>query len=187
MRTRHSPSSGPVGARLLPYPCPLPAPALIGTPEAARHAMNSGVVTDIGKEASIARSGSTDDETKPKSGPQFAKHGRRSPIEATPCRNRVCPKVGPPPLRDLNGVVSPPGDECAATGLRGIWRAGRFHLISRRVRPTGCSGASMDSSNPEIGWLGDTLAARCDCNLHHSRAQFVGGANRVFDRQTDAS
>jgi hypothetical protein len=96
MRTRHSPSAGPVGARLLPYPGLLPAPALIGTPEAARHAMNSGVVTDIGKEASIARSGSTDDETKPKSGPQFAPHGKRSPIEATPCRNRVCPKVGPP-------------------------------------------------------------------------------------------
>ena len=26
-----------------------------------------------------------------------------------------------------------------------------------------------------------------DCNLHSSRAQFIEGANRVFDRQIDAS
>ena len=148
--------------------------------------MNSGVVTEIGKDASIARSGSIDEETTPKSGPPFAPHRRRSPIEATPCRSRVCPKVGPPPLWDLDGVISATRDECDI-GLRGIWRAGRFHLVGRRIRPTGCSDASMDSSNPKIGRPGDTLAAQCDCNLHSSRAQFVEGANRVFDRQIDAS
>ena len=127
-----------------------------------RQAMNSGVMTDIGKEASIARSGSTDDETKPTAGAQFAPCGRRSPIRATPLCSRVRPGVGPPPLRDYEvALVSPPWGE-RAIGLRGIWRAGRFHGNS-------------------------TFAARYDCNLHSSRAQFVEGANRVFDRQIDAS
>jgi len=79
---------------------------------AHRHAMNSGLITDIGKEASVARSGSIYDETMPK----FGQH-----------------RIG---------------------------RVGRFH---------------------------PPLAARCDCNLHNARAQFVEGANRVFDRQIDAS
>jgi hypothetical protein len=52
-------------------------------------------------------------------------------------------------------------DETMPTfGQYGIERAGRFHPPS---------------------------AARCDCNLHNARAQFVEGANRVFDRQIDAS
>jgi hypothetical protein len=152
-----------------------------------RHAMNSGVVTDIRKEASIARSGSTDDETKPTFGAQFAPHGRRSPVQAAPWCSRVRPGVGPPPRRDLRvAFVSPRRNE-PAPGLRGIWRAGRFHGNSRRVWPTQWRDASMDSSNLESGWLEWTLAARCDCNLHSSRAQFVEGANRVFDRQIDAS
>jgi len=163
---------------------PPPAP---GGQSAHPHAMNSGLMTDIGKEASIARSGSTDDETKPTAGAQFAPYGRRSPNRATPLCSRVRPGVGPPPLWDYEvAFVSPPRGE-SAIGLRGIWRAGRFHCNSRRLRSTQWRGASMDSSNPEIGWLGDTLAPRCDCNLHHSRAQFVGGANRVFDQQIDAS
>lgn len=118
--------------------------------------MNSGVITDIGKEASVARSGSTDDETKPKFGPYFAPYGRRSPIRATPLRSRVCPGVGPPPLRDLKVAFVLPPRDWRAIGLRGIWRAGRFHR-------------------------------KCDCNLLSSRAQFVGGANRVFDQHIDAS
>ena len=151
-----------------------------------RHAMNAGVVTDIRKEASIARSGSIDDETKPTFGTQFAPRGRRSPRQAMPWCSRVRPGVGPPPRRDLSvAFVSPPRDE-RALGLRGIWRAGRFHGNRRRVWPTQWRDASMDSSNPE-GWPEGALAARCDCILHSSRAQFVGGANRVFDRQIDAS
>jgi hypothetical protein len=185
MRTRHSPSAGPVGARLLPYPGLLPAPALIGTPEAARHAMNSGVVTDIGKEASIARSGSTDDETKPTFGAQFAPHGRRSPIRAAPCCSQARPGVGPPPPWDLRVAFVSRSDE-RAIDLRGIWHAGGFHGNGRRVRPAQWRDASMDSSHPESGsW--DTHATQCDCNLHSSRAQFVKDANRVFDQQIDAS
>jgi hypothetical protein len=84
---------------------------------AHRHAMNSGLITDIGKEASVARSGSIHDETMPKFG--------------LPRR-----------------------------GLRRRGHRGRF-----RPAP----------------------AARCDCNLHNARAQFIEGANRVFDRQIDAS
>jgi hypothetical protein len=102
-----------------------------GVPEVIRrHAMISGVITDIGKEASIARSGSTDDETKPIFGAQFAP-SRQNPDGATSWCSRDRPGVGPP--------------------------------------------------------LAETRAARCDCNLHSSRAQFVGGANRVFDQQIDAS
>jgi hypothetical protein len=174
-------------------------PRIPGVPEAVRrHAMISGVITDIGKEASIARSRSTDDETRPTFGAQFAP-SRQNPIWAAPRCSRARPGVGPPPHRDLRvASVSSPRDE-RAIGLRGIWRAGRFQDNSRRVRPTqsplGTSplprlqwrDASMDSSHTENTRLADTLAARCDCNLHSSRAQFVEGANRVFDQQIDAS
>jgi hypothetical protein len=152
-----------------------------------RHAMISGVITDIGKEASIARSGSTDDETKPIFGAQFAPSGRGSPIGAASWCSRARPGVGPPPRRDLRlAFVSPSWHE-PAIGLRGIWRVGRFQGNGRRVCPTQWRDASMDGSNPENTWLADTPAARCDCNLHSSRAQFVEGANRVFDQQIDAS
>ena len=93
-----------------------------GGQSAHRHAMISGLVTDIGKEASVAHSGSIHEETSPKFG---------SP---------------------------PPGER--AIGLRGTGNAGRIQPDPR---------------------------ARCDCNLHSSRAQFIEGANRVFDRQIDAS
>ena len=136
MRSGYSRTAGPA-CRIALEPSQIPHfPEL---PQVTRrHAMNSGVVTDIGKEASIARSGSTDDETKPTAGAQFAPCGRRSPNRATPLCSRVRPGVGPPPLRD--------------------WTT---------------------------RWT--TLAAQCDCNLHSSRAQFVEGANRVFDQQIDAS
>src|SRR5437868_5284530 len=138
--------------------------------------MNSGLMTDIRKEASIARSGSTDDETRPTFGAQFAPYGRRSPIWAAPSCSGACPAVGPPPLRDLRvAIASRPQDE-HAIGLRGIWRAGRFQG-SRSVRPTQWGDASMDRSNPENGpengVFRHTRAARYDCNLHSSRAQFV--------------
>ena len=125
-----------------------------------RHAMNSGLITDIGKEASVARSGSIHDETMPKFGQQFAPYGRRSPTRATPLRSRVCLEAGPPPPWDLRVAFASPFLGERAIGLRGIGRAGRF---------------------PQA------LAAGCDCNLHSSRAQFIEGANRVFDRQIDAS
>jgi hypothetical protein len=162
-------------------------PRIPGVPEAVRrHAMISGVITDIGKEASIARSRSTDDETRPTFGAQFAP-SRQNPIWAAPRCSRARPGVGPPPHRDLRvASVSSRRDE-RAIGLRGIWRAGRFQENSRHVRPTQWRDASMDSSHPENTRLADTLAARCDCNLHSSRAQFVEGANRVFDQQIDAS
>jgi len=187
MRTRHSRSAVPAWG--LGYPRMLRTPNF-GTPRVPEvshwHAMNSGVITDIGKEASIARSGSSDDETQPKFGPQFAPHGKRSPKRAPPRRSRVRPEVGPPPPGDLQvAYVSSHRNECAI-GLRGIWHAGRFHRNSRRVRPRGWSDASMDSSNPANGWPGDTLAPQCDCNLRSSRAQFAEGANRVFKRQIDA-
>jgi hypothetical protein len=92
-----------------------------GGQSAHRHAMNSGLMTDIGKEASVARFGSIHDDTSPKFG-------------------------------------TPSGER--AVGRRGTGHAGRFH--------------------PDP-------AARCDCNLLSSRAQFIEGANRVFDRQIDAS
>jgi hypothetical protein len=160
MRTRHTRiASPPQGLHRNPGQIPAYLPELRQV--TCGHAMNSGVITDIRKEASIARSGSTDDETKPTFGAQIAPRGRRSPERAVPWCSRVRPGVGPPPRRDLRvAFVSPRGDE-HATGLRGIWRAGRFH---------GC-----------------TPAARCDCILHSSRAQFVEGANCVFDRQIDAS
>ncbi|MDB6157619.1 MAG: hypothetical protein JWO04_1325 [Gammaproteobacteria bacterium] len=189
MRSGYSRTAGPACPIALE---PSQIPQFPELPQVTRrHAMNSGVVTDIGKEASIARSGSTDDETKPTAGAQFAPYGRRSPNRATPLCSRVRPGVGPPPLRDYEvAFVSPPRGE-SAIGLRGIWRAGRFHGNSRRLRSTQWRGASMDSSNPENGWLRTTrwttLAAQCDCNLHSSRAQFVEGANRVFDQQIDAS
>ena len=126
-----------------------------------RHAMNKGVVTDIGKEASIARSGSTDEQTRPTFGTQVAPDGTRSPNQAAPSCSWGRPRVGPPPHRDLRvAFVAPPSYEFAI-GLRGIWRAGRFQ--------------------------GNSRSAQCDCNLHSSRAQFVEGANRVFDQQIDAS
>jgi hypothetical protein len=152
---------------------------------ARRHAMNSGLMTDIGKEASVARSGSIDDETKPKSGQQFAPYGRRSPAWATSLRSQVCPEAGPPPPRDLRMAFVLLLSNERAIGLCGIWRAGRFHLHGRRVRPTRWRHAS--NVNPPPGWRRSAPAAQCDCNLHSSRAQFVEGANRVFDRQIDAS
>jgi hypothetical protein len=82
-----------------------------------RHAMNSGLMTDIGKEASHTRSGSLHVETMPKSGQHRLGRGER---------------------------VLPP------TAGR---RAGNFR----------------------------------NCNLHSAWAQYIQGANRVFDRQIDAS
>jgi hypothetical protein len=58
-----------------------PFPAQI----ARRHAMNPALTTDIGKEASVARSGSLDDEIEPKIGQQFALCGSRSPGLAGAC------------------------------------------------------------------------------------------------------
>jgi hypothetical protein len=83
----------------------------------ARQAMNSGLMTDIGKEASHVRSGSLHVETMPQSGQHRLGRGER-----------VLP----------------------ATAVR---RPGR----------------------------------RCNCNLHIAWAQYIQGANRVFDRQLDAS
>jgi hypothetical protein len=185
MRTRYSRSTDP---RRAVHRCRASAPPRIqGLPQVTgRHAMNLQVVTDIGKEASIARSGSTDDETKPTFGAQFAPHGRRSPIRAASCCSRVRPAVGPPPLRDFRVAFVSPSDE-RAIDLRGIWHAGGFHGYRHCVRPTQWRDASMGSRNPENERLGDTLGAQCDCNLHSSRAQFVEGANRVFDGQIDAS
>ncbi len=88
------------------------APATHRAQLAHRHAMNPGLMTDIGKEASVARSGSIHDETMPK------------------------------------------------FGQYGVGRVGHLHPAS---------------------------AAQCDCNLRNARAQFIEGANRVFDRQIDAS
>jgi hypothetical protein len=148
-----------------------------------RYAMKSGLITDIGKEASVARSGSTDDETKPRVGQQFAPCGRRSPNRATPLRKQARPEVGPPPPWDTReAVVSRPSNE-RAIGLRGIWRAGRFRLYCRGESRV----ASIVRVNPPPGRPGNALAAQCDCNLHSSRAQCIEGANRVFDRQIDAS
>jgi hypothetical protein len=188
MRTRHS-DGGPVLG-----PPPQPRHRRSARPDfrqvTCRHAMNPGLITDIGKEASIARSGSTDDETRPTFGAQFAPYGRRSPARAAPWCSGPRPRVGPPPPRDFRvAFVSPPGSE-RAIGLRGIWHAGRFQGHNC-VRPIWWRHATMDSSNPENGsengWLGHTLTAKCDCILHSSRAQFVEGANRVFDQQIDAS
>jgi hypothetical protein len=156
-----------------------------------RHAMKPGLITDMGKEASIARSGNTDDQTKPTFGAQFAPYGRRSPIKAAPWCSGVRPGVGPPPPRDFRvAFVSLPGDQ-RAIGLRGIWHAGRFQGNSRNVRAIWWRDATMHRSYPENGsengWFGQTPAAHYDCNLHSSRAQFVEGANRVFDQQIDAS
>jgi len=83
----------------------------------ARHAMNSGLMTDIGKEASHTRSGSLHVETMPKSGQHRLGRGER-----------LLPATAMP-------------------------RPGR----------------------------------RCNCNLHIAWAQYIQGANRVFDRQLDAS
>ena len=83
----------------------------------ARYAMNSGLMTDIGKEASHARSGSLHVETMPKSGQHRLGRGERA---------------------------------LPATAVR---RPGR----------------------------------RCNCNLHIAWAQYIQGANRVFDRQIGAS
>jgi hypothetical protein len=174
MRTHHSRAASPLPGRQL-------------RPVTHRHAMNAGVITDIRKEASIARSGNTDDETKPTFDAQFAPRGRRSPLRDMPWCSRVRPVVGPPPRRDSRvAFVSPRTDE-RALGLRGIWRAGRFHGNSRRVCPTRWRGASMHTTRLEYGSIPRTPEARCDCNLHSSRAQFVEGANCVFDRQIDAS
>jgi hypothetical protein len=150
---------------------------------ARRYAMNSGLITDIGKEASVARSGNTDDETKPKVGQQFAPCGRRSPNRATPLRSQVRPEVGPPPPWDLREAFVATLSNEHAIGLRGIWRAGRFRRYCR------CESrvASIVAVNPLPGWPGNALAAQCDCNLYSSRAQCIKGANRVFDRQIDAS
>ena len=83
----------------------------------ARHAMNSGLMTDIGKEASHTRSGSLHVETMPKSGQHRLGRGERAlPATAVP-------------------------------------RPGRG----------------------------------CNCNLHLAWAQYIQGANPVFDRQIDAS
>jgi hypothetical protein len=152
-----------------------------------RDAMISGLITDIAKEASVARSGSTDDETMPIFGPEFAPYGRRSLIQATPSRSRACPEAGPPPSRDLSVAFVPSPRTELAIGLRGIRRAGRFHSYNQGARPSGSRDASMEIVNPPPGWHQNTLAAQYDCNLHNSRAQFVQGANRVFDRQIDAS
>lgn len=84
----------------------------------AWHAMNSGLMTDIGKEASHTRSGSLHVETMPKSGQHRLGRGEH-----------VLPAAAAVP------------------------RPGR----------------------------------RCNCNLHSAWAQYIQGANRVSDRQIDAS
>jgi hypothetical protein len=82
-----------------------------------RHAMNSGLMTDTGKEAIFARSGSLNVDTQPQSG-----------------RHR------------LGG--------------------GETFLPAATVR------RPVDLRN---------------CNLHFAWAQYIQGANRVFDRRIDAS
>ncbi len=149
--------------------------------------MISSVVTDTGKEASVAHSGSTDVETRPKTGSQFASHGRRTPFEAAPLRCRVRPAAGLTLARDLQGAFLSTIGSATAIGLRGNWRAGRFRSGARRIRPEGLRGPLPDGVAAEPGRLQKSIAALRDCNLHSSRAQFVRGANRVFDRQIDAS
>src|SRR5262249_15906250 len=134
------------------------------------HAMNALVITDIGKEATIARLESPDDETQPTFGREFAPYGRRSPLVATPRRSRPRPPVGPPPLWDFLAEFVSPAQEKDANGLRGLWRVARFPL-NRRVRPRRPSDQSRTT----------------DCNLHSSRAQFGKGANRVFYKEIDAT
>jgi hypothetical protein len=130
--------------------------------------MNARVITDIRKEAISARSENLDDETKPIPGRQFAPWRRRSPDGTAPRRTRAIPRVGRPPPWDFAASFVSASRNERPIGPRGIWRVGCFRLTGQYRRPT------------------YAFAARCDCNLRSSRAQFDKGANRVFYKQIDA-